>query len=293
MLRGLYTAAAGMMTQQRRHDTATQNLVNVNTVGYKQTDSVQRSFPEVLVSMTGGNAANPERKIGKLNTGVFAEESMALYTQGALRETGNTTDMAMVSDLNVMDPATGENMMFDGSGKFVGANGEVTYRPEAFFTVQDGDGNIRYTRDGQFQVSPEGMLLTSTGYQVLGVNNEPIVLTGPAGNFTVNEQGQIVDTAGNPTGAALGISVVDNPFDLIREGSGVFRLGGEGNAATRPLAAGDNVILRQGYLESSNVDSSRTMVEMTAALRAYESNQKVVQFYDRSLEKAVNEIGRV
>ncbi|MBJ8191587.1 flagellar hook-basal body protein, partial [Bacillus cereus] len=55
MLRGLYTAAAGLMTQQRRHDTVTQNIANMNTTGYKQENSVQRSFPEMLISMTGGN----------------------------------------------------------------------------------------------------------------------------------------------------------------------------------------------------------------------------------------------
>lgn len=80
MLRGLYTAAAGLMTQQRRHDTVTQNIANMNTTGYKQENSVQRSFPEMLISMTGGNPDNPDRTVGKLNTGVFAEESLSLHS---------------------------------------------------------------------------------------------------------------------------------------------------------------------------------------------------------------------
>lgn len=54
MLRGLYTAAAGMVTQQRRHDTATQNMVNLNTTGYKQVDSVSHAFPEVLITAMDG-----------------------------------------------------------------------------------------------------------------------------------------------------------------------------------------------------------------------------------------------
>ncbi|MGV2643665.1 flagellar hook-basal body protein, partial [Clostridium perfringens] len=87
MLRGLYTAASGMMTQEQRHNTVTQKIANVNTTGYKATNSVQRSFPEVLVSMIGGNdSANAGRKLGKFNTGVYAEESISLYTEGALRE---------------------------------------------------------------------------------------------------------------------------------------------------------------------------------------------------------------
>lgn len=293
MLRGLYNAAAGMVTQQRRHDTITQNIVNLNTVGYKQTDSVQRAFPEVLVSMIGGGPENPNRTIGKLNTGVFAEESLSLYKQGALRETGQTTDFAIVSQLGLIDQATGENVTFDASGKYIDANGEITYRPEAFFTVQDENGEVRYTRNGQFQVDERGNVLTAAGYQVLDARNAPIVLTGQAGNLTVNEQGQILSEAGNPSGVSIGITVVDKPHQLVREGNGVFRLDAADGGGTRLLAAGDNAIIRQGFIEASNVDPSQSMVELTAALRAYETNQKVVQFYDRSLDKAVNEIGRV
>lgn len=282
-----------MVTQQRRHDTITQNIVNLKTAGYKQTDSILRSFPEVLVSMIGGEPGNPNRTVGKLNTGVFAEESMAMYTQGDLRETGQATDFALVSELGLTDPATGRNIPFDASGKYVNDNGEIIYRPQAFFTVQDENGQVRYTRNGEFRVSPTGNLLTSTGYQVLDANNAPIVLTGAAGNFTVNEQGQIVDEAGNLTGTTLGISVVDRPYELVREGSGVFRLDNNAGDGVRFLAGGDNAIVRQGFIEASNVDPSKSMVELTAALRAYETNQKVVQFYDRSLDKAVNEIGRV
>lgn len=116
MLRGLYTAAAGLMTQQRRHDTVTQNIANMNTTGYKQENSVQRSFPEMLISMTGGNPDNPDRTVGKLNTGVFAEESLSPYIQGALKDSGQATDFAIQSNINVNDPATGQPMAFDQAG---------------------------------------------------------------------------------------------------------------------------------------------------------------------------------
>ncbi|WP_054954623.1 flagellar hook-basal body protein [Paenibacillus dakarensis] len=292
MLRGLYNAAAGMITQQRRHDTVTQNIVNLNTAGYKQTDSVQRSFPEVLVSMVGGGAASPNRTIGKLNTGVFAEESLSLHRQGALRETGKVTDFAIVSELGLTG-RNGENVPFDASGKYINDNGDVIYRPEAFFTVLDHQGEVRYTRNGQFHVSDTGNVLTAAGYQVLDANNEPIVLTGTAGNLTVNEQGQILSEAGNGAGVTLGITVVDNPHQLVREGEGLFRLDSADRGGARFLAAEDRAIIRQGFIEASNVDPSQSMVELTAALRAYETNQKVVQFYDKTLEKTVNEIGRV
>lgn len=293
MLRGLYTAASGMMTQEQRHNTVTQNIANLNTNGYKAVNSVQRSFPEVLVSMIGGNETSPaNRKVGRFNTGVYAEESISLYTEGALRETGKATDFALVSSLTVPNPATGEDYPFDASGRYVDENGEVIYRPEGFFTVRNENGDIRYTRNGSFRVSPEGNLLSEGGYQVLDNNNNPIVLTGPARNFTVNEQGQIIDAAGNGTGAYLGISIVSEPHGLIREGNGVFRLSDPGSEV-RFMTAQDNAVIRQGFVEGSNVDPTQTMVELNAALRAYETNQRIVQYYDKSLEKAVNEIGRV
>jgi flagellar basal-body rod protein FlgG len=59
------------------------------------------------------------------------------------------------------------------------------------------------------------------------------------------------------------------------------------------VTAAEGVQVRQGYYERSNVDAAQSTVDLMAALRAYEANQKVVQFYDKSLEKAVNEVGRV
>ncbi|MDR9853397.1 flagellar hook-basal body protein [Paenibacillus sp. VCA1] len=293
MIRGLYTAAAGMLTQESRHDTAVQNLANINTPGYKQVNSVARSFPEMLLTMLGGTSDVPVPTIGKLNTGVFAEEALSIYQQGVIHESGKTTDFALVSDMEMKDPATGENIRFDGSGKYVGADGEVFYKPEAFFTVQDPNGDIRYTKDGRFKVALDGRLLTSTGYQVLDSNNRPIVLTGPADRFKVDEQGYVLNPATGARGARLGVSVVGQPFQMVREGNGVFRIDDPQGAGVRPVGGTDRVEVRQNYIESSNVDASVAMVDMNTALRAYEANQKVIQFYDKSLDKAVNEVGRV
>lgn len=129
MIRGLYTAAAGMVTQQRRHDTATQNIANLNTTGYKQVDSVSHAFPDVLISAMSGGTTKP---VGRLNTGVFAEQSVSQYLQGDLIESGKSIDFALSTDLQVADPATGDNIAFDGSGKYVTPEGEVIYRPQAF-----------------------------------------------------------------------------------------------------------------------------------------------------------------
>lgn len=293
MLRGLYTAAAGLITQQRRHDTVTQNIANLNTPGYKQETAVQRSFPEMLIAMAGGYADNPNRAVGRLNTGVFAEESLSPYVQGPLKQSGETTDFALVSDIIVNDPATGQPVRFDPSGKYVDANGQVTYKPEAFFTVRDEAGNVRYTRDGHFKLDGLGTLRTSTGAEVLDKVGRPIALTGAVKDLKVNGQGELLNGDNTATGITLGISIIDQPYQLVREGNGNFRLDTQNGATARMLQAGDNVELKQGYLEGSNVDATQSMVDMMAAQRAYESNQRVVQFYDASLDKAVNQVGRV
>lgn len=292
MLRGLYTATAGMMTQQRIHDTVTQNISNVNTTGYKQVNSVARAFPEVLVSLVGSDELGGSNKIGKLNTGVFAEESLSSYTQGDLRETGKTSDFALISSLQLIDEATGQNMPFDDSGKYVNADGEVIYQPQAFFTVIDETGNLRYTRDGNFGVAPTGELLTSQGYQVVDADNNPIILNGSINDLTSDSQGNLL-VNGQAMGAQIQVSVVNNPQELVRLGNGVFKIDNPERAGVRTLEAADAVEVRQRYLEGSNVNTAQAMVDMMAAQRAYEANQKMIQYYDSSLDKAVNEVGRI
>ncbi|MFB5759901.1 flagellar hook-basal body protein [Paenibacillus medicaginis] len=296
MLRGLYTAAAGLITQQRRHDTVTQNIANINTPGYKQETAVQRAFPEMLIAMTGGYADNPNRTVGRLNMGVFAEESLSPYVRGLITPSGETTDFAMESNIIVNDPATGQPMNFDSSGKYADENGQVTYRPEAFFMVRDEEGNIRYTRDGHFRVDGVGTLRTSAGSEVLDDNGDPITLTGSVKDLKVNGRGQLQGQfreGDQQTEITLGISIIDQPYQLVREGNGNFRLDTQSGATARLLQGDDDVEIKQGYLEGSNVDATQSMVDMMAAQRAYESNQRVIQFYDASLDKAVNQVGRV
>lgn len=293
MIRGLYTAAAGMVTEQRRHDTATQNIANMNTTGYKQVESLNHSFPEVLISaMQNGTT----KSIGRLNTGVFAEQSMSKFLQGDLVNTTKTTDFALSSDLSVTDPATGQNIVFDQSGKYINAQGQVTYQPQAFFTVQDTDGNQLYTRNGSFTVDSAGNLLSSAGYKVLGANGQPVNVGAlrSVDDLRVDDAGRVVNAAtGTDTGIRLGVSIVTNPQNLVRDGNGVFHADDPATAGIRYAAAGDNVQVRQGYIEGSNVDVTQVTVDLNAAYRAYEANQKVVQFYDSTLDKAVNSVGRV
>lgn len=287
MLRGLYTAASGMIAQQRRHDTVTNNISNINTPGYKQTNAVTRSFPEMLLSMTGVEGAK-NTQIGRWTSGVMAEEALSIHLQGDLMQTNQASDFALISNIEV------EGLAFDESGKAISDNGEVVFQPQAFFTVQDANGEIRYTRGGKFTVNGEGFLLTSDGSNVLGTDGAPIQLPAGIGLGTLKltDDQRFVDSEGQEIGAQLLITRIDNPNELVREGNGNFRfVDGEGEA--RPIEAGERIEVRQGYVERSNVDSAQAAVDLMSALRAYEANQKVIQFYDQSLQKAANDIGRI
>lgn len=287
MLRGLYTAASGMVAQQRRHDTVTNNISNLNTPGYKQNNAVTRSFPEMLLSMTGVDDAQ-RKEIGRWTSGVFAEESLSIHLQGDLMQTNQSSDFALISDIEV------EGVTFDASGKTVSEDGTVSFQPQAFFTVQDPAGEVRYTRGGKFTLTGDGFLMTGDGSYVLGTNGEPITLPPGMGldNLVLTADQRFIDEEGNEVGAQLLISRIENPNDLVREGNGNFRFkNGEGEV--RAIVPGERIEVRQGYVERSNVDAAQASVDLMAALRAYEANQKVIQFYDQSLQKAANEIGRI
>lgn len=287
MLRGLYTAASGMISKQRRHDTVTNNISNINTPGYKQANAVTRSFPDMLLSLTGAGPENATT-LGKLTTGVFAEESLAIHLQGDLTQTNNATDFALVSNIDL------DGLAFDASGKNIGEDGKVTFQPQAFFTVQDADGEVRYTRGGKFTLTEQGLLVASDGSSVLGTDGQPIQMPAGVGldSLMLTANQRFVDANGVDVGVQLLISRIDNPNQLVREGNGNFRFATEEGQAVA-IAADERIEVKQGYVERSNVDAAQAAVDLMSALRAYEANQKVIQFYDQSLSKAVNEVGRV
>ena len=98
---------------------------------------------------------------------------------------------------------------------------------------------------------------------------------------------------GNTAVATLGISFAQRPDMLLKQGNGMFVTEGGENLAAANGTAGVTYSMQQGYLEGSNVDAARTMTDMLTAYRAFEANQKILQAYDRSMEKAVTEVGRV
>lgn len=279
VFRGFYTAATGMIAQQRRTEMLSNNIANANTPGYKADQSTIRSFPNMLMSSiqkTGAaslqNGFNPSnmQQIGDLGTGVYMQETLPNFLQGSIVETESNTDVALLDGDLPVNPQTGKQ-------------GAV------FFKVQTADNRQAYTRNGNFTIDGQGFLTTARGEYVLDENNNRIALQN--NDFTLKSTGEII-VNGQQVGR-LGVAYSNQPNALEKQDNGLYFTADNQDLPNAYNANGVTFTMQQGFTESSNVDSAQTMTTMMEAYRVFEANQKVLQAYDRSMDKAVNEIGKV
>ncbi|WP_107942046.1 flagellar hook-basal body protein [Metasolibacillus fluoroglycofenilyticus] len=279
MFKGFYTVASGMLAQQRRTEILTNNMANANTPGFKADQSTIRSFPDMLLSAKGTTNIPTEKgltlqqlnPIGALTTGVYLQETIANNTQGSLLLTDLPTDVALVDITLPIDEESGNQ-------------GAI------YFRLQHPAGGEAYTRNGNFTLDGQGNLVNGQGLFVLSNIGERIQLAND--NITITDTGAILDENGTQV-ATLGVAFSANPDVLMKQDNGLYRMLDEGILPSAYGQAGVTFATRQSYLEGSNVDSARSMTDLLTAYRAFEANQKVLQAYDRSMEKAVNEIGKV
>ena len=258
MLKGLYTGYTGMINEQHRMDVLTNNLANSNTIGYKKEGTTSQSFNDILTYKIKDTSESPNlpKKIGTMALGVKIGENYTDYSAGSLRETGNVYDMAV-----------------NGNGFFA-----------IEFTNKAGETSTKYTRDGSFTITEEGYLTTKDGDFVLDdsgkqIRLDPLLTSSVANDGTIWQDGEEV--------AKVGIVDFEDYNYLEHYGETLFQTV-EG-AKTKET----NAQVLSGYLEYSNVQAVREMVDMISVSRAYETNQKVIQTYDSSLEIAVNQLGKV
>ncbi len=257
MVRGLYTAYTGMLNQQYRLDTITNNLANASTTGYKSEGVTSRSFDDVLgIKIKDGSENYVNRQIGQLNLGVKIGENYTDYDQGAFKNTENTYDLAL-----------------EGNGFF-----------SISFTNKSGVTSTLYTRDGEFSVDSQGALRTKEGDYVLGEGGE-IYIPTEAVSINIDSQGNI--TADGEFVDKLLITDFEDYDYLKKYGENLYI------ALEEAVETETDALIHQGYLETSNVNVVEQMVDMINISRAYESNQKVIQAIDDTLDKAVNQVGRV
>ena len=256
MVRGLFTAYTGMLNQQYRLDTITNNLANAATTGYKREGATSRAFDDVLgVKIKDSSVSYVIQEIGNMNLGVKIGENYTDYKQGSFKETGNTYDLALA-----------------GNGFFA-----------ISFTNKNGEEMTKYTRDGSFTTDVDGVLRTKDGDYVLNDGGGQITIPTDAADVVVDEMGNIY--ADGDLVDTLGITDFEHYDYLEKYGENMYTPV-EGAEEIESVAA-----VRQGYLEMSNINAVSEMVEMIAITRAYEANQKAVQTADSMIEKSVNTVG--
>jgi flagellar basal-body rod protein FlgG len=261
VLKGLYTAYTGMIQEQQRMDTLTNNLANSDTTGFKKEGLTSQSFDTVLVDKIkdGSESYYYGRRIGPANPGVKIGESYTDWSEGALQVTDIPVDMAL------------------------GGKGFFTVE----FTNKAGATSTMYTRDGNFQLTREGYLVTTDGDYVMGagVNGQSTrIKLDPVKDFKVDGQGYISQDGKQITRLKL---TDFEDYDYLEHYGENYYYPVDG--ATEIPATGS---VYQGYLETSNVSVVREMVEMISVSRQYEANQKVIQTYDTSLQTAT-QLGRI
>ncbi len=255
MVRGLYTAASGALTAEAQADTIANNLANVDTTGFKRTLLQIQTGPQLQVYALQNQ---PGQKLGGVPTSTLV---------GMLGTGAQVHDSPAVFD--------------QGSLQNTGNSLDLAIQGGGFFTLQTPQG-IRYTRDGQFARDPQGMLVTMDGNRVLGRNGPIALQTGPvqiAENGDVRQNGQVVDT--------LRLVHFNNLTALRPEGDNHFV---DTGAAAPALDANSSV--QQGYLERSNANVVRSMVDLITAQRWFEANQKVIQTQDTANGFAIANVGR-
>lgn len=254
MIRGIYSGASGMVANFRRQSIVTNNLANVSTTGYKQDLTASSDFSNLLMVEQGG-IKQPLGGSGQL-----------------VGPMGTGTELGEI----VLDVTQG-NLVETGNPLDLAITGP------GYFAVQTPNGTY-YTRDGSFFRDALGRIARSDGGLVLGENG-PIQVS--EGEILVDGDGTVI-VDGQMAGR---IRLVDFGSQEM-----LLKLGNNYFAPADPNAQGiatQEAVINQGFLEHSNVDVTRATVEMLAAMRSYEASQRIIQFQDQTLERAVNDVARV
>ncbi len=262
MIRALRTSALGMKAQETRVDVIANNLANVNTAGFKKSqvmfqDLLYQTLRPAGVAEFQGQIVPTELQVGH---GVKISSTQKMMTQGLLQMTGNNLDIAIVGD--------------------------------GFFQIQQPDGTMAYTRDGNFEISQDGILVNNDGLSLVPQINIPQNATeisiGADGNVDVILPGQV-----QPQNVGrIELARFINPAGLRNIGNNLWL---ETQASNTPIlgnpAENEFGRIEQKYIEFSNVSVVDELVDLITAQRVYELNSRGISIADSMLQTAGN-IGR-
>lgn len=255
MIPALYISKTGLSAQDTQLSTISNNLANASTVGFKRERAVfEDLFYQVQKQPGAQSTQDTQLPSGlQIGTGTRIVGTQKEFTTGSLQVTGNSLDLAI-----------------NGRG---------------FFQLLDGDGELTYTRNGQFHLSAEGELVNAAGLPL-----EPAIVV-PEGTLqlTIGDDGTVSATiSGQADPQDLGqIELADfiNPAGLLAVGGNVYRQTAASGDPQVGIAGLEGMgTMKQGALENSNVDIVEEMVNMITTQRVYELNSKVISTADQMLQ---------
>ena len=256
-MRALHTAATGMMAQELNVQVISNNIANMRTTGYKRQRAEFQDLLYEHVRRVGTQTSDQGNQLPagvELGAGVKTVGTPRLMTQGELLQTGKSYDLAI--------------------------------RGEGFFKILQPDGTTAYTRDGSFQLDAQGQLVTSSGYQLQPAitipANAQTVTIGRDGTVSVTQPGQAAATQVG----SLQLANFINPEGLQARGENLYlETSSSGTPTTNTPGSNGLGSLKQGYVETSNVNVVEELVNMIATQRAYEINSKAIQTSDQMLQR--------
>ena len=255
MIQALYNAASGLKNQQTNLNVVANNIANASTTGYKAETA---NFADALYQqLTDPSDAASSENLQE-GTGTLVGSITKTFRAGTTKQTDRTLDVAITSD-----------------------NG--------FFMVESASGDIEYTRNGNFNVSPvngQNYLVTNTGEYVLDTNGNKIVLQGNLSSLKIDDNGTFYANGKTPF-ARLAVVDFQNPEGLTSLGNNNYAA----NASAGNLSMESESNLKQGALESSNVDMTTEMANMIKAQRAYQLSSKILSTADE-MEGLANNLRR-
>lgn len=259
MMRALHTAAAGMQAQETNVTTISNNISNVNTVGFKKGRTEFEDLSYQTVQEAGAQSSGTSQyNVGvQIGSGTKVSAIRKEFSVGSPQLTNNPFDF-----------------MINGEG---------------FFGIQMPNGEIRYTRDGSFNVDGTGTLVNKQGYKVF-----PTLTFPPnTSSVAVSEDGKVdayIKGQVEPTNIGqIPVFIFVNPVGLKSMGSNLYQVTVASGAPVQGIAGESNAgNLMQGALESSNVSPMTEMTDLIRAQRAYEMNSKVMGVADQMMQTINN-----
>ena len=270
MYQGFYNLTSGMLTQSRNLNVISNNMVNVQTAGYKRDKMVSTTFQEEMLYRTGRTKKEDPTPLATTSKIKTAERTYVNYTQGGFEQTDGIYDFALAD--------------------------------KGFFCIQTPEGE-RYTRNGSFSVDNEGYLVLEEFGRVLSTDDSPIQIDNE--NFSVDSRGHITARiiTGGGTGEDAGETEVEDrdygtlkvvdfaDYDqLHKEDNGLISTA-QAPVAADEEAAGPAIVWQA--IEKSNVDMVEEMVSMMTSQRALQSAAQVLKMYDQVMNKAATDVGRL